>query len=913
MGRSAELATVAHLLDECARRSQVVTIEGAPGVGKSALLAAAREAALAHGAVVIGCAPTEVEQGYDYSALGDVLAPFGDLARLSPSLPASQLHALETALLRGGALLGSERGAVDPRAVALGALGVITAQAGAPLVVLVDDVQWLDAASAAALVYVARRLPGTGVLLLGARRNGSPGPVLPGDVVPLDPLSDREITTLVEEDDSRGRRLTAREVRAVVATAAGNPLFALELARHAARGPETGDMLSLPASLHEAVAGRLDGLPADTRRALALMALATRPDFALVARLHLESAVEAAEAAGVLSTASGRVVFGHPLVAASVLDSLTPSALRKTHAALSAAVAEPEERLLHAARAASGVDASLAAAVADAAASLRARGSHDRATDLAILAARLSPADDPAMHERYVSAAELAFQRGEGAATSELLAAAAGKAPGRRQARQEHIVRAIVEFSMGGADARGSALAALELCDTDAERVEVQSLLARVSYDDFDASLRHADEAWRLAQGCDLAPEVLAQVMAARAGEALMAGHGLDRAMFTEAIRLESTGSEHGAMLYSANSAYASYAVLLKLVDELDEARSMLMALLDGNDDDGTLPFVLSHLPQLELWTGDWDAAEEYAYRHLDVALRAGQHEQAEQARNNVAQVKLFRGDTTEAARIAEELAQRGREAMDLWTERNALGLLGLVSLAEGDAARAVPLLQRWHELAERMHLREPGYCRLRADLVEALVATGRLDEADRMVALMRTDAERLARRTLVAGAARAAALVAAARGDRATAIAEARRAVDGFAAGPLVFEHARALLTLGQIHRRFKEKSAGRTALQSALAVFDRLGAERFAERCRQDLARIGLRAPSGTALTETERRVAELAATGATVRQVADELFISPKTVEANLTRVYRKLGLAGRAELARWATTNEGSTAS
>jgi DNA-binding NarL/FixJ family response regulator len=248
----------------------------------------------------------------------------------------------------------------------------------------------------------------------------------------------------------------------------------------------------------------------------------------------------------------------------------------------------------------------------------------------------------------------------------------------------------------------------------------------------------------------------------------------------------------------------------------------------------------------------------------------------------------------------------------DAWTERNGLGLLGMAALADGDARRAVELLRRWHELAEQMALREPGYCRQQGDFVEALVATGELEEAADYAAFMRANADRLDRPSLHAGACRAEALVAAAQGDRDNAVRLGEAAVQGYASTPLVVEHARSMLTLGQIHRRFKEKAAARVQLEAALEVFDRLGAERWSERTRQDLARIGLRTTHAMALTETELRVARLAATGRTVRQVGDELFISPKTVEANLTRVYRKLGLTGRAELATWAATVDDRTA-
>ena len=902
VGRSAELARLHELIESCSRRSRVVTIEGAAGLGKTALLNAARDAALASGVAVLTCGPAEVEQGYDFAALGDLLAPIADVSALQPSLDPVLCASLDAVLLRG-----APRGAPpEPRSIGLALVGVVRSLVDrGRLVLLLDDVQWMDPASAAALTFAARRLPDAGVLVLAARRVPSPGFSLPGETLPLDPLTSDAVTDLLRVADTPGRRLTVRELRTIVATVEGNPMFAIELARHAARSA-SGDALSLPRSLRDVVSTRLAGVSDDVRGALSLLALAARPDAALIRALGINDLVAEAEVHGLLDTTSARVAFGHPLLAAALRDDLTPTARRRAHHRLADAVSDPAWRVWHAAHAADTTDGGLAERSAAESAALVARGAHEQAADLAILAARLTPRGDAAFHSRHVTAAELAFQRGEGAVTREMLSTASGNATTLADERREQMVRAVAEYSLG-ADARQAALAALAACTTDAERVEVQSLLARVSYDDFDVSLAHADEAFRLAERCELPAAVRVQVLTARATEAFMAGHGLDREMFERAMQLER--EEAGPqMLYSANSAFASYAALLKIAGEFTEARAMLGALLDGNEDDGTLPFALSHLPQLELWTGNWDAAEDLAHRHLDVALRAGQEEQAEQARNNLAQVHLYKGDVAEAAAIAAEMLERGRAAGDLWTERNGLGLLGLVALAEGDAARAMPLLQRWHSLSEQMHLREPGYCRLRAELVEALVATGHLDDAESIASQMSADAVRLQRPLVGAVAARVAALAAAARGDRAAALDLAGRAAADLAKTDLVFEHARALLTLGQIHRRFKEKSAARDALQAAMAIFVQLGAERFAERCRQDLARISLRAPASTALTETERRVAELAATGRTVRQVADVLFISPKTVEANLTRVYRKLGLSGRAELARWAATNE-----
>jgi DNA-binding CsgD family transcriptional regulator len=901
VGRENESAWIDSLLDAVRIESRLVTIDAPAGSGKSAVLhAAAEQAAQAH-ATVLSCRPSAVEAQYGYAALGDLLAPIRSFEDIEP-VPR---RALERALLRTD---GTEP--LDPRAVGLGCLSVLQQLAAlGPLVLLVDDVHWLDVPSADALTFALRRLPERGVLVLGARRSGEPGPTLPGDTVPLAPLSEPSMMTLLSQFTVGGERhLTTRELRSIVTAANGNPLFAIELARHAVRHPPsiTGQ-LTVPSSLDAVIDLRFDDASEPVIEALAIVALLAKPRTTDLGPLGIAAPIELAERDGIVGTADGRVQFLHPLYAAAVLQRTTASVRRRLHARIAAATTDAAARLWHSALAADRPDPALAEQLAEHAVVLVALGAGDQAAEFAVLAANLTALDAPERHERFVTAARLSFQRGEADLAREMLAEAAQSTPTPAGKVREQLVRATVEFSLGSSEgARRHAVDALAHCTTDAERVEVHSILARVSYDNFDESTRQATIAMELAERCEVPPLVLAQVLAARAGEAFMAGHGLDRAMFERAIDLE-----RDAIQFSANSAYSSFAVLLKIADEFDESRTMLLSVLQHNDDDGALPFALSHLPQLELWTGNWDAAEEYGQRHLEAALRTGQQDQVQQARNNLAQIEIYRGEAGHASVWAESLRHNGRESGDTWTERNGLGLLGVIAMAEGHAERAVTILQRWRELSEQMALRDPGYRRMEGDLVEALVATGRLDEAATNAAAMQQIANRLGRPTLLAGAARARALVAAANGNRAGAVSLAQAAVDGYAATPMVVEHARSLLTLGQIHRRFKEKAPARAALEQALVVFDRLGAERLAERTRQDLARVGLRTSGGTALTETELRVARLAATGRTVRQVGDELFISPKTVEANLTRVYRKLGLSGRAELATWAATVDGRT--
>jgi DNA-binding CsgD family transcriptional regulator len=598
-------------------------------------------------------------------------------------------------------------------------------------------------------------------------------------------------------------------------------------------------------------------------------------------------------------------VFSHPLFAAAVLDRSTATGRREAHRRLGAVEGDAVAATRHQALAASSADDDLAERLAAQAVALADRGAVDQAAEFAELSVRLTSGDHPERVARLVHAAHLTFQSGEAdkavALLDDLTANGPTELPSPLRVR-ECLVRATLAYSFDSGDAAKTwALHALDHCTTDVERIEVHSMLGRVAYDDFLAASAHADEALRLAESTPVPSQVLASAIVASASTRLMAGFGLDRAAFERAIRLE-----QGLPVFAADSAYASFATLLKITDDLEESQRMLRRLLDANDDEGSRPFVLSHLPQLELWLGNWDAAEDYAQRHLEAAQRTGQSDQELQANMNLAFVDVHRGEVDRAEQLAEHVRRSGVADGAAWTERSGAGLLGLCAMARGDATTALVHFERWHALAEQMHLREPGYCRMRGDHVEAMLATGAVDDAERYVAMMAEAAERLDRVTLHAGVARLRGLILAAQGDRRAAVHHARLGAELSAGTPLVFDHARAMLSLGQVHRRFREKAAAKEALEAALAVFTRLGAAGFAERARLDLARVGLRPAAATELTETERRVAMLAATGRTVKQIGEELFISPKTAEANLTRVYRKLGLSGRAQLASWVAT-------
>jgi DNA-binding CsgD family transcriptional regulator len=226
------------------------------------------------------------------------------------------------------------------------------------------------------------------------------------------------------------------------------------------------------------------------------------------------------------------------------------------------------------------------------------------------------------------------------------------------------------------------------------------------------------------------------------------------------------------------------------------------------------------------------------------------------------------------------------------------LSVAGFLEISVGNDAAALPYLRPlldWTLKTGRALTNLPTPYAL-----EALVGAGELDEAGELIARYRREARRLDSPWCLAIAARCRAQLAAAQGDLVSAIAAVEEALALHEEGDWPFERARALLVLGRTQRRLKQKSAAKRSLDEALAIFDRLPAPLWGERAREEIRRIGLRHVASTELTENERRVAELAASGLTNRQVAGRLFMSPKTVEANLARAYRKLGIHSRAEL-------------
>jgi DNA-binding CsgD family transcriptional regulator len=285
----------------------------------------------------------------------------------------------------------------------------------------------------------------------------------------------------------------------------------------------------------------------------------------------------------------------------------------------------------------------------------------------------------------------------------------------------------------------------------------------------------------------------------------------------------------------------------------------------------------------------------------VEVAERTGQGVWLSVNRYGRALVNAHLGLADLARSDAEAALASGEELDDPWVIGISLWVLGFLELSLGRLAETDRHLSRAWQIGESIGLAEPGQWRFHPDLLEALAGLGELDRATELLARFEERASVTGRVWALATAARCHALLLAADGDQDGALAAAERAVAQHEQVPMPFELARTLLTQGQIRRRAKQKRAARAALQQALEIFDRLGAPLWASRARAELARIGLRPPAPLGLTPTEQRIAELVAAGHTNREVAQTLFLSMRTVEDNLGRIYRKLGVRSRSELA------------
>ncbi|HSS80404.1 MAG TPA: AAA family ATPase [Gaiellaceae bacterium] len=880
VGRSRELTRIESLAEEARNgRTRALLVTGEAGIGKTSLLEAAADGAQEFRAL----RARGIQSEYDlpYASLLELLQPL--LGRLD-ALPAAQRRALCGALglgpANGGAL-----------AVA-GAAATLLAAAAAerPLLALVDDVQWVDAASAGVFAFAARRLHDVPLLTVMSLREPLLAPVeLDGlERLRLAPLDQQAATELLAAGG-----LEPSLQAAVSEQAAGNPLVLVELARAGrAAGIEAEELAE------RLFGARVRVLNSAARAALLAISLSTACDRTVAATIAGGEALQPLEELSLVVTRGRRVEPSHPLLRSFVLGLSDGPEQLAAHAALAAALPDGDDRTRHRALAQTGPDAALAAEVE----SLGVRGGNGFAVWALERSAELSP-PGPERTRRRLAAARAAF------AARDIAAA-------------EHLV---AEFRREGANGLG----------VDAAELEASILLA-------DGSLVPGAERLQRAAG-DIeqsAPARAAKLLAAAVTPLLYAGR-LDDAERVAVHARRLAGSRDPVARLHAETAYADVCVGLGRWDEgrkthraaaAEADRSQLIrddpdatlwlieALHSGGLDDrarelalaaasharqtgsvGSLTGALQMLFSIEFVCGRIGPATAAATEELEVAAGFGRLMDHKEALGHLAWGAAHSGDEV----ACRELVTKRYELSERLGDDALLHpSLGVLELGLGRADAAVSTLQRTlRTSALRGYRPEAEVWIVTGELVEALLLAGRRAEASDLLETFAAGARSIGRPHALSIAERCRGLLA--EPDAFDTAFEAALAYDQEEPRPL--ERARTILCWGMRLRRSKRRTEARARLSEAQEELDRLGSELWSARARAELAASGQRlrrrdAPGGGELTARERQVAELVAEGLSNRAVAERLFLSTNTIETHLRHIFQKLGVQSRTELVR-----------
>ncbi|MGH3129141.1 MAG: helix-turn-helix transcriptional regulator [Gaiellaceae bacterium] len=914
VGRDAELAVVEEFLDLASRTSSALVVEGEPGIGKTTVWQEAVRRGVERGMRVLSSRPGPAETRLAFVGLGDFLATVD--AGILGELPPPQQHALEVALLRAD----PEGPAPEQRAVATAFLSVLHVLSRAsPVLVAVDDLQWLDTSSRHVLEFAMRRLASEPVGCLGTVRLEVSARVAVSDEWTrrsrLPPLTLAALHEILK--DELGRTFPRPALVRIERTSSGNPFFALELARALAEQGEQvhgSGPLPVPGDLAELIAGRLRRLSTATRRALLVASALPQPTLEMLD----PAAIALAEAAGVVRVDHRRrVFFTHPLLATSVYRSATEDLRREVHRDLAERVVDPEERARHLALAAERPDESVAQVLANAARAARDRGAADAAIELLELACDLTPADrEDALYPRRLELGRYLAEAGDPVRAGSMLRDVAGNAPdGPLRARALLLLAFESETSDAGEVATDLCERALGEAGDDVDlRTEILAAASRMYDFDVERKASYATAATELAQRSHVSPQLQAYALLAHAEAEFFAGRGISHEAFDRAAELESEAALAGGLgparaahrvhHYSDIRPSARLLGILRIyADELDAARAefeLERAAALEHGDEGQLARTVIRLAIIELRAGNWDLADGHLHEAASVLERTRQEALWRWLLVTTASLDTVRGRVDEARGAAEQALALATEAGAVWQIAESHAALGLLDLSLDDPAAADGHLERAAAINDRIGPEEPRLLRFHADQVETLVSLGELDRAT--VALARLEQRRLPGGSTwaLATGARCRGLVCSAAGDLDGALQSLEHALSEHERLPIPFELGRTLLVKGQVHRRRNERRLAREALTRSLALFEELGSPLWAEKARAEMRRLGLRKGASDELTPTEETVAALAASGLRNREIAERLFVSPKTVEANLSRVYRKLGIHSRAEL-------------
>jgi DNA-binding CsgD family transcriptional regulator len=901
VGRDAELTAIREGVvgDPGAR---AVVLAGTPGIGKTTLCEAAIGLAHERGHRVLSARASSTDAPLPFSTLIDLCdgVDGDELARL----PEVQRRGLEVALLR------RQHGAEPPdsRAIALGFRAVIlNACATTPILISVDDVQWVDPSSREVLAFLARRLRQEPICVVMTRSDERPTTIEESfergtvQLVTVGPLSFGAVRRLLL--DRLGLSLPRSVLHRIVEITAANPLFLLELGREIlARGlPTNVEDLPIPARIEDLFEKRIGELQLAARDAL--MSIALCPDIGLdgLTRLVGQETVDEIVDEGLVQIDGHRVRPIHPLLGAAAVGGAGRRARRELHLSLAEALGDSEQSAMHRALATPGADDALADLLAAAAAKASTRGARQQAAELAGHALRLTPPQASRRSDRVIALAECLETAGEMQRMTDLLTAEMVSLPsGTARAK------AWLMLSEGVSTLRLGDLAELRrraLDEAPDDPVVRARVLAKQAANAAGSTITNIPEARAWA--------VEAAKLTEGGGTALRRT-GLYALAWTTAMSGQPV--DHLCAQSKAMSDTNSYiAVTPERVagqrqvwrGEIAAGRETLQRLLTLADERGEVEsyaLVRLHMCELHLRAGEWDAAESLLNEWAESADRDLMFRpKYERCR---ALLAAGRGDPAETVKWATIAVTRGRETGCRWDEFEGLraaadGLL----LSHEPAAASEMLLQVW-DTCETEAVGEPGAFPVAPVLVQALVESDQVEQASLVASRLATFATANAHPWASLSAARCGSLVMLAKsgahqGDAAKRLADA---AVGYAACGLHFDAARCLLSLSRAQRRLRQWGSARTALEQAITTFDQIGSAGWADQARAELKRIAARRPADAGqLTASEQRAADLAAAGLSNKEIARELVVTVHTVEVHLSRVYAKLGVASRGQLA------------
>jgi DNA-binding CsgD family transcriptional regulator len=897
IGRRDELQSIGRTVDAAREgRSGVLIVRGVAGVGKTSLLEAA--VAGAPDLRVLRAEGVQAESELAFAGLHQLLRP---LTGLLPRLPERQHDALEAAF----GLTGGEVG--DRFLVAAGALRLLAEAAEErPVLCVVDDLQWVDRASVDALVFVARRLDAEPVALLIALRDTAlvPAGLERFDVLALGGLERADARELLEQSG----RVAAADRGRVLDAAEGIPLALLELPRGAA-----------PASMgavERSFADRLAALPEGSRRAVLLAAADDNPGGATALRALAGAGLSVAdladaEASGLLWHERERLVFRHPLVRSAAYGAAPFVERQRAHVALAEALSAPadaDRRAWHRAAAAAEPDADVAAELARSAERARARGGHAAAATALERAARLT-SDDSLRAQRLVAAAESARLAGEVDHAAELAGEALGidtsVATGHSRESLEPVaaqaagIRGAIRAHRGDSEGGEADLmnAAHALAPTQPGRALRAAMLAAET----------AAIAGRHARGIEIARWAASlPVGDADADRAMVAFADGIADMFAGRPRAYSARFLEGTGLAERSGdpqALTWLGIAAVYAGDLPRGRRALAEAVAASRElgaVGSVAFGLQLVANVEMIEGRLALGGTDAAEGLSLAQASGEESATAHCRALLAWHAAIRGDEERCRVLATETLERSAARPMRVAAEAAQRALALLDLGLGNHEAALDRLAalfadpRAHPMRRLLPV---------GDLVEAAVGCGRAgDASEPLAALVRwTDATSSAWGAAQVGGARVQLAT-----DATAAQAAFADAVAAHADIELPFERARLELRLGALLRRDHRRIDARRHLRAALDLFAQSGAAPWEARAAAELRATGETARKRDAstiddLTPQELQIARMVAEGATNRDIAGRLFLSPRTVDYHLRKVFQKLGLTSRTQLA------------